>query len=125
MISTRHGMLRRASSLCVAGFPARAPIAHSFIPCQPRNQVLGFWVIVLIVQVLGRYMIIRYLDPKGLVLPPPSNGWMICSIELTITPRIDCYLVVAVPNLNRKQDHTLTLKPEIVSVFLFRCCFHA
>ena len=24
---------------------------------------LGFWVLVMIVQVLGRYMIIRYLDP--------------------------------------------------------------
>ena len=28
-----------------------------------RVQVLGFWVIVIIVQVLGEYMIIRYLDP--------------------------------------------------------------
>ena len=31
----------------------------------PNNQVLGFWVIVIVVQVLGKYMIIRYLDPKG------------------------------------------------------------
>ena len=29
----------------------------------PNNQVLGFWVIVIIVQVLGKYMIIGYLDP--------------------------------------------------------------
>ena len=29
----------------------------------PNNWVLGFWVIVIIVQVLGKYMIIRYLDP--------------------------------------------------------------
>ena len=29
----------------------------------PNNVVLGFWVIVIIVQVLGKYMIIRYLDP--------------------------------------------------------------
>ena len=28
----------------------------------PKNWVLGFWVIVIIVQVLGKYMIIRYLD---------------------------------------------------------------
>ena len=27
------------------------------------NSVLGFWVIVIVVQVLGKYMIIRYLDP--------------------------------------------------------------
>ena len=29
----------------------------------PNNQVLGFWVIVIIVQVLGKYIIIGYLDP--------------------------------------------------------------
>ena len=29
----------------------------------PNNQVLGIWAIVVIVQVLGKYMIIRYLDP--------------------------------------------------------------
>ena len=29
----------------------------------PNNQVLGFWVTVVIVLVLGKYMIIRYLDP--------------------------------------------------------------
>ena len=29
----------------------------------PNNWVLGFFVIVIIVQVLGKYMIIRYLDP--------------------------------------------------------------
>ena len=28
-----------------------------------HNQVLGFWVIRIIVQFLGMYMIIRYLDP--------------------------------------------------------------
>ena len=27
------------------------------------NWVLGFWVVVLVVQVLGKYMSIRYLDP--------------------------------------------------------------
>ena len=31
----------------------------------PNNQVLGFGVILTIVQVLGKYMIIRYLDPQG------------------------------------------------------------
>ena len=29
----------------------------------PNNSVLGFWVIVIVVQVLGKYMIIKYLDP--------------------------------------------------------------
>ena len=29
----------------------------------PNNQVLGFWVFIILVQVLGKYMIIRYLDP--------------------------------------------------------------
>ena len=29
----------------------------------PDNWALGFWVIVLIVQVLGKYMMIRHLDP--------------------------------------------------------------
>ena len=29
----------------------------------PNNQVLGTRVIVLIVQALGKYMIMRYLDP--------------------------------------------------------------
>ena len=28
----------------------------------PKNWVLGFWVIVIIVQLLGKYMTIRYLD---------------------------------------------------------------
>ena len=31
--------------------------------------MFGFWVIVNIVVVLGKYMIIRYLDPKGLFFP--------------------------------------------------------
>ena len=29
----------------------------------PSNWVLGIWVIVIIVLVLGKYMIIGYLDP--------------------------------------------------------------
>ena len=29
----------------------------------PNNWVLGIWVIVILVQVLGKYMIVRYLDP--------------------------------------------------------------
>ena len=28
-----------------------------------NNWVLRVWVIVIVVQVLGKYMIIRYLDP--------------------------------------------------------------
>ena len=30
---------------------------------SPQNQVRGFWVIVTIVKDLGKYMIMRYLDP--------------------------------------------------------------
>ena len=29
---------------------------------MPNNLVLGFWAIVILVQVLGKYMIIGYLD---------------------------------------------------------------
>ena len=29
----------------------------------PNNQVLGIWVPVILVQVLGKYIIIGYLDP--------------------------------------------------------------
>ena len=29
----------------------------------PNNWVFGTWVIVIIVQILGKYMIIGYLDP--------------------------------------------------------------
>ena len=36
----------------------------------PHNQVLGFWVIVILVQVLGKYMIIRYLDPLRMSAAP-------------------------------------------------------
>ena len=31
----------------------------------PKNQVLGFGMIVILVSALGKYMIIGYLDPKG------------------------------------------------------------
>ena len=30
-----------------------------------NNQVLGIWVLVIVVQVWGKYMIFRYLDPQG------------------------------------------------------------
>ena len=33
---------------------------------MPNNWELGFWVIVIIIQGLGGYMIIRYLEPEGL-----------------------------------------------------------
>ena len=29
----------------------------------PSHQALGIWVIVIVVQVLGKYMIVGYLDP--------------------------------------------------------------
>ena len=28
----------------------------------PNHSVLGFWVVIIVVQVLGKYMIIRYLN---------------------------------------------------------------
>ena len=31
----------------------------------PIIRYLGFWVIVIIVQVRGKYMIVRYFDPSG------------------------------------------------------------
>ena len=31
----------------------------------PNNLLLGIWVIVITVQILGKYMIIGYLDPQG------------------------------------------------------------
>ena len=31
----------------------------------PNNSVLGFWGIVIVVEVLGKYMMTRYLDPWG------------------------------------------------------------
>ena len=38
----------------VDGIPLRVHV--------PNNKIFGFWVIVIIVQVLGRYMVIEYLD---------------------------------------------------------------
>ena len=35
---------------------------HSLRVQVPNNWVLGYWVIIIIVQVLGKYMIIGYLD---------------------------------------------------------------
>ena len=32
-----------------------------------NNQVFGVWVIVIIVQILGKFMTIGYLDPEGRV----------------------------------------------------------
>ena len=47
--------------------PTLSPKVHKWYLSQrvhvPNNWVLGFWVIVIVVQVLGKYMIIRYLDP--------------------------------------------------------------
>ena len=39
--------------------------AHTQRVQVPNNKVLGIWVIVIIIQILGKYMIIRYL---GIVL---------------------------------------------------------
>ena len=40
--------------------PERVPV--------PNNLVLGFWVVIvriIIVQVLGKFLVIKYLDPLG------------------------------------------------------------
>ena len=43
----------------------------------PNNLVLGIWVIVIIVQVWGKCIIIRYLDPLGYCIPRDiSQGWL-------------------------------------------------
>ena len=44
---------------------------------QKNNLELGFWVIGIIVQVVGEYVTIRYLDPEGNLTPQtptPLNG---------------------------------------------------
>ena len=67
---------------------------------MPNGWVLGVLVIVTIVQVLGEYMIIRYLDPHGPVWPPhpvkpsmsckgdsrqlPGQGPLACTLDLPI-----------------------------------------
>ena len=54
-------------SVCNPFQTFKGPCIHTYISPRvhvPNNLVLGFWVIVIIVQVLGKYMIIRYLDPK-------------------------------------------------------------
>ena len=40
----------------------------------PNNWVLEFWVIGIVVQALGKYMIIRYLDPQGNRNEPWTTG---------------------------------------------------
>ena len=56
--SLRPGRSRKSAALIpsdLLSFTLRVQV--------PNNEVLGIWVIVIIVQVLGKYMIIRYLDP--------------------------------------------------------------
>ena len=49
--------------LCLQGYQELDKSSITQRVQVPNNWVLGFWVIVIIVQVLGRYMIIGYLDP--------------------------------------------------------------
>ena len=43
---------------------ARGSDCHTTQRVQvPNNKVPGFWVIGIMVQVLGKYMIIRHFDP--------------------------------------------------------------
>ena len=50
------------ASLSLQKSPAREQCLTQRIHV-PNNEVLGFWVVVAIVQVLGKYMIFKYLDP--------------------------------------------------------------
>ena len=47
------------------GFPVNYTAKVSQSVHVANNYVLGIWVRVLVVQVLGKYVIIRYLDAYG------------------------------------------------------------
>ena len=51
------GFVGEDSSMACCGFQ---PALRVHVP---NNWVLGIWVIVIMVQALGKYMIIGYLDP--------------------------------------------------------------
>ena len=53
----------------------------------PNNQVLGFGEIGILVQILGRYMVILYLDPKGYMLASPGSWHRVESARTTWTPK--------------------------------------
>ena len=58
---SRRSLIRMAPN----SEPVAIPV-HLFLTQRvhvPNNKVLGIWVIGIIVQVLGKYMIIGYLDP--------------------------------------------------------------
>ena len=51
-------------------------------PRVPIIRYLGFWVRVIIVQVLGKYMIIWYLDPSGFgVRSNMPSSWDLEDVE--------------------------------------------
>ena len=45
----------------------------------PNDYVLGFRIIVVIVQVLGKYMIIWYSDPFGFAISQPTRTSTSCA----------------------------------------------
>ena len=47
----------------------------------PIKKVLGFWVIAIIVRVLCKYMIIRYLDPLGYKPTPCTSHLDISNLK--------------------------------------------
>ena len=53
----------------------------------PINQLLGIWVIVIRVQVLGKYMINGYLDPYGVVPFGEFGRNMTCDPQSTLHRR--------------------------------------
>ena len=60
---------------------------HTLRTQVPNIQVLEMWVIVIIVQVLGKYMIIRYLDPQGHLLGCACPPAFPCSwLRVAIVP---------------------------------------
>ena len=66
-MSCKHGQrvaIMRATCLQAQGLKTRGLLVLGLIQRVqvPNNQVLGIWLIVLIVQVLGKCMIITYLD---------------------------------------------------------------
>ena len=59
--------MRQSASILVWGrTDGKAPHLLEVLTLRvqvPNNLVLGLWVIVIIIQVLGKYMIIGYMDP--------------------------------------------------------------
>ena len=51
----------------------------------PIIGYLGFWGIVIIELVLGKYMIVKYLDPLGWVIPDTIRKGPVSGVAVTRT----------------------------------------